>query len=249
MITIKSEKEIDYMAQAGKITAMALEAVAKAIKPGVSTYELDAIARDLIESHNAIPAFLNYHGYPNSICASINEEIVHGIPSQERILQEGDIISIDIGAIYNGYVGDMANTYPVGQITEQAQKLIDVTRESFYAGFEMCREGNRLFDVSHAIQTVAESNHFSVVREYVGHGIGSSMHEDPAVPNYGTPGKGVRLRKGMTLAIEPMVNVGTYKTKLMTDNWTVTTADGELSAHYEHTIVITDDQPRILTSL
>jgi methionyl aminopeptidase len=247
MITIKSDDEITFMAGAGRITAMALEAVEKAIKPGISTFVLDEIARDVILSNNAVPAFLNYNGYPKSICASINEEIVHGIPSKTRILKEGDIVSIDVGAISNGYVGDMANTFPVGNISEEAQKLIEVTRKSFYGGLDMCRQGNRLFDISHAIQSIAEGNGFSVVREYVGHGIGTKMHEDPSVPNYGPPGKGVRLVKGLTIAIEPMINIGTYRTRLMPDNWTVKTADGKLSAHYEHTVAITDGQPRILT--
>lgn len=247
MITIKSDDEIALMAEAGRITAMALEAVEKAIKPGVSTFVLDEIARDVILSNNAIPAFLNYNGYPNSICASINEEIVHGIPSKTRILKEGDIISIDVGAVSGGYVGDMANTFAVGNISNEAQALIDITRKSFYGGFEMCRQGNRLYDISHAIQSIAEGAGFSVVREYVGHGIGTKMHEEPSVPNYGTPGKGVRLIKGLTIAIEPMINIGTYKTKLMPDNWTVQTADGKLSAHYEHTVAITDGDPRILT--
>lgn len=247
MITIKSEDEIILMAEAGRITAMALEAVGKAIKPGVSTFVLDEIARDVILSNNAIPAFLHYNGYPNSICASINEEIVHGIPSKTRILKEGDIVSVDVGAVSGGYVGDMANTFAVGNITKEAQSLIDITRKSFYAGFEMCRQGNRLYDISHAIQSIAEGAGFSVVREYVGHGIGTKMHEEPSVPNYGTPGKGVRLIKGLTIAIEPMINIGTYKTKLMPDNWTVQTADGKLSAHYEHTVAITGGDPRILT--
>ncbi len=247
MITIKSDDEIALMAEAGRITAMALEAVEKVIKPGVSTFVLDEIARDVILSNNAIPAFLHYNGYPNSICASINEEIVHGIPSKTRILKEGDIVSVDVGAVSSGYVGDMANTFAVGNISKEAQSLIDITRKSFYAGFEMCRQGNRLYDISHAIQSIAEGAGFSVVREYVGHGIGTKMHEEPSVPNYGIPGKGVRLIKGLTIAIEPMINIGTYKTKLMPDNWTVQTADGKLSAHYEHTVAITGGAPRILT--
>lgn len=249
MITIKSDSEIEIMAEAGKITAKALEAVEKAVKPGVSTLELDEIARSVIVSNQAIPAFLHYQGYPKSICASINEEIVHGIPSAKRILREGDIVSIDIGAVYQGFVGDMANTFPVGTVSEQAMNLIEVTRKSFYAGLEFCRLGCRLYDVSHAIQTEAESAGYGVVREYVGHGIGRNMHEEPSVPNYGEPGKGVRLQKGMTIAIEPMINIGTYRTKLMPDHWTVKTADGSLSAHYEHTVAITDAEPRILTLL
>jgi len=219
------------------------------VKPGVTTLELDEIARSVIVSYQAVPAFLHYQGYPKSICASINDEIVHGIPSGKRFLQEGDIVSIDIGAVYQGFVGDMANTFPVGTVSEQATKLIDITRKSFYAGLELCRLGNRLYDVSHAIQTVAENAGYGVVREYVGHGIGRKMHEEPSVPNYGEPGKGVRLQKGMTIAIEPMINIGTFRTKVMKDQWTVKTADGSLSAHYEHTVAITDGAPRILTAL
>ena len=249
MITIKSDSEIEIMAEAGKITAKALKKKKKAVKPGVSTLELDEIARSVIVSNQAIPAFLHYQGYPKSICASINEEIVHGIPSAKRILREGDIVSIDIGAVYQGFVGDMANTFPVGTVSEQAMNLIEVTRKSFYAGLEFCKLGCRLYDVSHAIQTEAESAGYGVVREYVGHGIGRNMHEEPSVPNYGEPGKGVRLQKGMTIAIEPMINIGTYRTKLMPDHWTVKTADGSLSAHYEHTVAITDAEPRILTLL
>jgi methionyl aminopeptidase len=249
MIVIKTDHEVGLMAEAGHITALALDAVRKEIRPGVSTEELDQIAYDTILSYQATPAFLNYNGYPKSLCASINEEIVHGIPSPSRFLHEGDIISIDIGAVYNGYVGDMANTFPVGKISDEAQALIDVTRNSFYAGLAMCREGNRLHDISHAVQALAESKGYSVVREYVGHGIGTKMHEEPSVPNYGKPNTGIRLTKGLTLAIEPMINIGTYRTRVMPDQWTVKTADGKLSAHYEHTVAVTDGDPRILTSL
>ncbi len=247
MITIKSDSEIRQMAKAGKITATALDAVRKAVRPGVSTLELDEIAKDVILSLNAVPAFYNYNGFPGNICVSINDEIVHGIPSAGRVLREGDIVSIDIGATYGGFVGDMADTYPVGRVSEEATALIETTRAAFYAGLAFCAEGMRLYDVSHAIQTQAESKGYGVVRDYVGHGIGRNMHEDPSVPNYGEPGKGVRLQNGMTLAIEPMVNIGGWETVLADDNWTVKTADGSLSAHYEHTVALTESGPVLLT--
>ncbi|MBE6038335.1 MAG: type I methionyl aminopeptidase [Anaerofustis stercorihominis] len=249
MIILKSDREIEIMKQAGKISAMALDAVRRAVRPGVSTYELDMIAYDVILSNNATPAFLNYNGYPNSICASVNDEIVHGIPSESRILNEGDIISIDVGAVWGGYVGDNADTVGVGKISDEAQALIDVTRNSFFAGLEFCKETYRLGDVSHAIGEYAESRGYGVVKDYVGHGIGTEMHQEPSVPNYGKAGRGVRLAKGLTIAIEPMINIGTYKTKVMPDGWTVKTADGSLSAHYENTIAITDGEPLILTLL
>lgn len=249
MIILKSDREIEIMKQAGKISAMALDAVRRAVRPGVSTYELDMIAYDVILSNNATPAFLNYNGYPNSICASVNDEIVHGIPFEGRILNEGDIISIDVGAVWGGYVGDNADTVGVGKISDEAQALIDVTRNSFFAGLEFCKETYRLGDVSHAIGEYAESRGYGVVKDYVGHGIGTEMHQEPSVPNYGKAGRGVRLAKGLTIAIEPMINIGTYKTKVMPDGWTVKTADGSLSAHYENTIAITDGEPLILTLL
>ncbi|MCL1913496.1 MAG: type I methionyl aminopeptidase [Eubacteriaceae bacterium] len=249
MINIKTDHEIEIMLMAGRITKKALAKTLEAVKPGVSTLELDQIALDVILSENAVPAFLNYNGFPKSICASVNDEIVHGIPSLERILVEGDIVSIDVGAIFNGYVGDCADTIGVGSIGKEAQRLIDVTRQSFYEGFAYCKPGCRLQDISAAIQAHVEANGFSIVRDYVGHGIGSKMHEDPSVPNFGKAGRGVRLEKGMTLAIEPMVNQGTHKTKLMADGWTAKTADESLSAHYENTIAITSGTPVILTEL
>ena len=249
MIVLKSDREIEIMKQAGKISAMALDAVKRAVRPGVSTYELDQIAYDVILSNNATPAFLNYNGFPNSICASVNDEIVHGIPSTGRILKEGDIVSIDVGAVWGGYVGDNADTVGVGKISDEAQALIDVTRNSFFAGLEFCKESYRLGDVSHAIGEYAESRGYGVVRDYVGHGIGTEMHQEPSVPNYGKAGRGVRLAKGLTIAIEPMINIGTWKTRSMSDGWTVKTADGSLSAHYENTIAITDGEPLILTLL
>lgn len=248
MIILKSSKEIEYMREAGKIVAYTHEVLREAIKPGVTTQELDEIAEKEIRKHHAIPAFKGYHGFPASICASINEEVVHGIPGL-KTLRNGDIISIDIGAVYNGYYGDAAQTHPVGEVTEGALKLIEVTKESFYEGLKFCREGSRLSDISHAVQSHVERHGFSVVRDFVGHGIGQNMHEDPQIPNFGNPGKGPRLTEGMVLAIEPMVNMGTYKVKTLLDNWTVVTLDNKMSAHYEHTVAITKDDPIILTSL
>ncbi len=249
MIILKSDREIEIMRQAGKISQMALDAVRKSVKPGVSTLELDMIAYDVIMSNGATPAFLNYNGYPNSICASVDDEIVHGIPSKDRILKEGEIVSIDVGAVWGGYVGDNADTVGVGNISDEAKKLIEVTRNSFFAGLEFCKETYRLGDVSHAIGDYSESRGYGVVRDYVGHGIGSQMHMEPSVPNYGKAGRGVRLCKGLTIAIEPMINIGTYKTKVMPDGWTVKTLDGSLSAHFEHTVAITDGEPMLLTEL
>ncbi|MBN2899122.1 MAG: type I methionyl aminopeptidase [Clostridia bacterium] len=249
MIIIKSSKEIEALREAGKIVAYTHDVLKEAIKPGISTLELDQIAEKTIREHGAIPSFKGYGGFPGSICASINEEVVHGIPSKTRILKDGDIISVDIGALKNGFHGDAARTHPVGNTSEEALKLIEVTRDSFYAGLEFCRLGFRLSDISHAIQTYVEKHGFSVVRDYVGHGIGAGLHEDPQIPNYGPPGKGPRLMAGMVLAIEPMVNIGTYDVKVLQDDWTVITRDKKWSAHYEHTIVITDDAPEILTSL
>lgn len=249
MIILKSQLEIEQMREAGNIVALAHEIIAKSIKPGISTLKLDQIVENLIREHGAIPAFKGYGGFPGSICASINNEVVHGIPSAGRILKDGDIISVDIGSILNGYYGDGAKTYAVGTITDEAKKLIEVTRQSFYEGLKFCKVGYRLSDISHAVQTYVEANGFSVVRDFVGHGIGTSMHEEPQIPNYGKPGKGPRLAKGMVLAIEPMVNTGGYDVKVLGDDWTVETIDGSLSAHYEHTIAITDDEPIILTGL
>nr|WP_320026951.1 type I methionyl aminopeptidase [uncultured Acetobacterium sp.] len=247
MITIKSQKEIDLMRHAGKIVAGAHALVGEMIKPGVTTQELDHAVELYIRNAGAIPTFKGYGGFPNSICASINEVVVHGIPEKRR-LQDGDIISIDIGATYNGYVGDAAVTHGVGTISEEAEKLIRVTRESFYKGIAFAKDGYRLSDISNAIQSYVEENGFSVVRDYVGHGVGKKMHEDPPIPNYGPKGRGPRLRQGMTLAIEPMVNIGTYDVVTLKDGWTVVTTDGKLSSHYEHTILITGTgEPELLT--
>ena len=246
MIIIKSEKELELMQEAGRIVAGALEVVKKAIAPGVTTAELDEIAKDYILSKGATPAFKGYQGYPANICASINNQVVHGIPGPTP-LKEGDIVSIDIGAFYMEYCGDAARTYPVGKVSPEALDLIKVTKEAFFRGLEFAREGYRLSDISHAIQVYVEQRGYSVVKALVGHGIGQEMHEEPQVPNFGPPGRGPRLREGMTLAIEPMVNQGSDQVRVLDDGWTVVTQDGSLSAHYEHTIAITEDQPLILT--
>ncbi|MBN2796189.1 MAG: type I methionyl aminopeptidase [Clostridia bacterium] len=247
-VKIKSISQIERMREVGKIVAAAHEVVRANIRPGITTKELDDIAEKEIRRHNAVPAFKGYGGFPGSICASVNEQVVHGIPGSYT-LKEGDIISIDIGAYKDNFFGDAAKTHGVGKITEAAQKLIDVTKNSFYEGLKYCREGYRLSDVSHAIQTYVESHGFSIVRDYVGHGIGTALHEDPQIPNYGEAGRGLRLVKGMVLAIEPMVNAGVYTVKTLDDDWTVVTTDGQNSAHYEHTIAITDDDPVLLTSM
>ncbi len=248
MINIKSLKELELMRAAGNIVAETHEKLKEVIKPGISTMELDTIAEEYIRKCGAIPAFKGYEGFPASICTSINEQVVHGIPGAV-ILKDGDIIGIDIGAVFKGYYGDAARSYGVGTITDIAQKLIDVTKESFFKGIEYAVEGNRLSDIGFAIQQYVEQQGFSVVRDLVGHGIGTRMHEEPQVPNYGPKGKGPRLVSGMTLAIEPMVNEGRFHVKVLTDGWTVVTADGKLSAHYENTIAITKSTPEILTML
>lgn len=250
MIILKSKKkEIEFIREAGKIVAYAHELLREAIKPGISTFELDEIAYRAIVKHNASPSFKGYGGFPASICASKNDVVVHGIPRKDDILMEGDIISIDIGAEYKGYHGDAAKTHPVGKITEDDARLIRETRESFYKGIEQALVGKRLSDISHAIQSHVEEFGFSVVREFVGHGVGRSLHEDPQIPNYGPPDRGPRLESGMVLAIEPMINQGTYKVQVLEDGWTVKTIDGKKSSHYEHTIAITDNGPDILTKL
>ena len=247
MITIKSRTEIEKMRIAGKITGDALRLIEKHIKPGVSTAYLDKIAYDFIKSKGAVPSFLNYNGFPGSICASPNDWVVHGIPGKDIILSEGDIISIDMGAYINGYHSDAARTFGVGKISPEAQRLIDVTKQSFFEGIKYAVHGAKLGDVSAAIQKHVEDNGFSVVRDLVGHGIGKNLHEDPNVPNFGHRGKGVRLATGMTLAIEPMVNAGEYDVCVLDDDWTVVTEDGSLSAHYENTILIKPDECEILT--
>ncbi|MBQ8301033.1 MAG: type I methionyl aminopeptidase [Clostridia bacterium] len=247
MITIKSAKQVEKMRASAKITKEALELLEKNIKPGVTTAQLDKIAYDFIISKGAKPNFLNYNGFPGSICASLNDEVVHGIPSKKVVLKEGDIISIDMGAVLDGWHSDAARTFGVGKISDEAQRLIDVTRESFFEGIKYLKHGAKLGDVSSAIQNYVEKNGYSVVRDLVGHGIGQSLHEDPSVPTFGTAGRGVKLAAGMTLAIEPMVNAGTHKVAVLDDDWTVVTYDGNLSAHYENTVLITKDGYEILT--
>ena len=246
MIIYKTPREIEIMREAGKIVALTHQELKKYIKPGVTTKELDKIAEDYIRSCDAIPSFKGYNGFTGSICASVNEELVHGIPGN-RVLKDGDIISIDIGAKYNSYHGDSAWTYPVGSISEETQKLLDVTEESLFKGLEEAKPNVRLSNISHAIQTFVESHNFSIVREYVGHGVGQNLHEDPQIPHYGPPNKGPRLKPGMVLAIEPMVNAGTRYVKTLEDNWTVVTIDGKMCAHFEHTIAITETGYEILT--
>ncbi|MCX7711258.1 MAG: type I methionyl aminopeptidase [Clostridia bacterium] len=254
MISIKSKSEIDLMRKSGEILAKTLEIIKDAIKPGVSTGELDQLAEDFIRKHGAIPSFKGYKGlpgaidYPGSICASVNEEVVHGIPGL-KVLKDGDIISVDVGVYLNGFHADAARTFAVGSISQSAKHLIEVTTQSFYEGIKSAVKGNRIVDISIAIQKYVESNGFSVVREYVGHGIGRDMHEAPQIPNYATRERGPRLEAGMTLAIEPMVNQGKYQVKLLDNKWTVVTTDGTLSAHYENTIAVTDGEPLILTEL
>lgn len=247
MISIKSRSEIEKMRLAGKITRDALLLIEKHIKPGVSTLQLDKIAYDYITSKGATPNFLHYNGFPGSICASLNDQVVHGIPSKDIVLSEGDIISIDMGACIHGYNGDAARTFPVGKISDEAKRLIEVTKQSFFAGIQYAVHGAKLGDVSAAIQEYVESNGYSVVRDLVGHGIGRHLHEDPSVPNFGRRGHGVRLASGMTLAIEPMVNAGAYDVCVLDDDWTVVTEDGSLSAHYENTILIKPTECEILT--
>lgn len=247
MIIIKNDVEIEYMRQAGKVVGETLAKLEEVVKPGITTAELDKIAEEFIVKSGARPSFKGYYGFPASICASKNNEVVHGIPSQEVVLQEGDIISIDCGAILNGYHGDAARTFPVGKISEEAEKLIQITKESFFTGVKKAVVGNRLTDISCAVQQYVEGFGYSVVRDYVGHGIGKEMHEDPEVPNFGRPGRGPKLIKGMVLAIEPMVNVGNYHVEVKPNGWTVVTKDNSLSAHYENTVAILDNGPEILT--
>ena len=235
------------MRESGKVTGYILNTLADFIKPGISTMDVDRYVEDTIRKHKMIPTFKGYGGFPGSACVSINEEVVHGIPDKKRIIHEGDIVSVDVGSTYKGYVSDAARTYAVGKVDAEAQRLIDVTRESFFAGMEFARVGYRLSDISHAIQAHAEGAGFSVIRDFVGHGVGREMHEDPQIPNYGKPGKGPRLVAGMVFAIEPMICQGTYKVETLLNDWTVVTADGKLAAHYENTVVINDGEPELLT--
>ena len=248
MIIIKSKHEIDIMREAAKVTGEILRNLKDFIKPGMSTMKIDDYIENFITKRGMKPAFKGLYGFPGSACISVNEEIVHGIPSKKRILKEGDIVSVDTGTIWKGYNSDAARTYGVGHISDEAESLINTTKESFFAGLEFCKVGFRLSDISHAIQTRAEAGGLGVIREYVGHGIGTEMHESPEIPNYGHPGRGPRLLRGMTIAVEPMVNAGTAAIRQMPDGWTVRTADGKLAAHYENTLLITDGEPEILTA-
>jgi len=247
MIKLKNRREIELMRRAGKITAAARALAGEMVTPGVTTREIDKKVHDFILSQGAIPTFLGYGGYPASVCISINDEVIHGIPG-DRVIMDGDIVSIDVGATKDGYVGDCAATFIAGTCDGEAKKLIEVTRQSFFEGMKFARPGYRVSDISHAVQAYVEANGFSVVREYVGHGVGAEMHEEPEVPNYGAPGHGPRLIAGMTLAVEPMVNEGTFGVKVLKDGWTVKTRDGKRSAHYENSILITNGDPEILTT-
>ena len=246
MISIKNERELECMRQACKITAAARALAGEMVRPGVMTNEIDKAVHDFIVSQGATPSFLNYGGFPASTCISVNNVVIHGIPGR-RELMEGDIVSIDVGAYYHGFHGDCAATFACGEISPEAKRLINVTKQSFFEGLKFARQGNRVSDISHAIQSHVESNGFSVVRDFIGHGVGAKLHEEPNVPNYGAPGRGPRLIRGMTLAIEPMVNTGTHEVEILKDRWTTVTKDGKLSAHYENTVLITDGEPEILT--
>ncbi len=247
MVILKTSREIALMREAGRISQRALREAGKAVEPGVSTFELDSIVREYIEKQGATPSFLGYGGFPASACISVNHVVIHGIPSKQQILKEGDIVSIDVGAKLNGYHGDNAWTFACGSVSREAQGLMDATRESLFEGIRQAVAGNRIGDIGYAVQTYAEARSYSVVRDFVGHGVGAKLHEDPSVPNYGTPGRGVRLLPGMVIAIEPMINQGTHRVRVLDDNWTTVTADGKLSAHFEHTIAITSNGPVILT--
>lgn len=248
MITIKSESELKLMRHAGKVVGQALLELGSRVKPGVLTQELDKFAYDFFKKNDCVPAFLGYHGYPSTICTSINSEVVHGIPGK-RELQEGDIVGVDIGAFYKGYCGDSARTFAVGKVSGDVRKLLDITFESLNKGIEQCRVGNRISDIGHAVQEYAESNGFSVVRDYVGHGIGQAMHEEPQVPNYGKPNQGPRIVEGMCLALEPMLNMGSEDVRVLDDGWTVVTKDGKFSAHFEDTVAILASGPENLTRI
>jgi methionyl aminopeptidase len=246
-INVKSEKEIELMRESGRILSIILKELEQYVRPGLSTLDIDKKCREMTKSFNCTPSFLNYNGFPAALCVSVNDEVVHGIPKKDRILQEGDIVSLDGGVIYKGYHSDAARTVAVGQISKEAQKLIDVTKQSFYEGIKYAKEGHHLHEISVAIQKYVESFGFSVVRDLVGHGIGEHLHEEPQIPNFKQKSRGPRLEAGMTLAIEPMVNVGRYDVEWMDDDWTVVTEDGSLSAHYENTVLITDGEPEIFT--
>lgn len=247
MIVIKTEREISLMKEAGKIAARALKEAGKAVEPGISTLEIDEIVRKYIEKHGAKPSFLGYGGYPASACISVNQVVVHGIPHKETVLKSGDIVSIDVGALLNGFHGDNAYTFPCGDISQEAKNLLETTKESLYEGIKKAQIGAHIGDIGSAVQRYAEARGYSVVRKFVGHGVGAKLHEEPSVPNFGEPGRGIKLSEGMTIAIEPMVNVGTPDVTILDDEWTTVTNDGKLSAHFEHSIAVTKDGPVILT--
>lgn len=247
MIVLKTSRELKIMREACRISANALKLAGKAVEPGVSTWEIDRLVRRYIEEKGATPSFLGYGGFPASACISVNDVVIHGIPHKGTILKQGDIVSVDVGAVFEGFNGDNAYTFPCGDVSSEAQALMDTTRESLYEGIKSAKAGGRIGDIGSAVQRYAEARGYSVVRDYVGHGVGAKMHEDPSVPNYGTPGRGVRLLPGMTIAIEPMINQGVKEVKTLADGWTTVTADGKLSAHFEHSVAITPDGPVILT--
>ena len=247
MIVLKTSRELSKMREAGRISSRALRLAGEAVEPGVTTAEIDRLVRQYIEKQGATPSFLGYGGFPASACISVNNQVIHGIPSKKHVLKEGDIVSIEIGAYYNGYHGDNAWTFPCGEISKEAQALLDATRESLFEGIKMAKAGNRIGDIASAVQQYVEARNYSVVRDFVGHGVGAKLHEDPSVPNFGTPGRGVRLLPGITIAIEPMINAGTHEVRVLEDQWTTVTADGKISAHFEHSIAITPDGPQILT--
>ena len=247
MVTIKTARELSKMKDACRISAEALRVAGEAVKPGVTTYEIDTIVRNYIEKQGATPSFLGYGGFPASACISVNNVVIHGIPSKKCVLREGDIVSVDVGAYYEGFHGDNAYTFPCGEVSAKAQALLDATREGLNMGIAQALVGNRIGDVGSAVQKYVEARSYSVVRDFVGHGVGAKLHEDPSVPNYGTPGRGVRLLPGMTIAIEPMINEGTFEVRVLDDKWTTVTKDGKLSAHFEHTVAITPDGPKIMT--
>lgn len=247
MISLKSPEQLRLMREAGKLTAEALVYAEEVLAEGMSTFELDQHIRQFIERHGGKPTFLGYGGFPGSACISLNEEVIHGIPSRKRIIRAGDLVKVDVGVTYRGYIGDSARTFAVGTVSAEAKRLIEATKDAFYRGMQAAVAGNRIGDIGYAVDCRAQADGFSVVRKYVGHGVGAELHEEPEVPNYGTPGRGTRLYPGMTLAIEPMVNAGKPDVRVLSDDWTVVTSDGSLSAHYENTIVITDNGPMILT--
>ncbi|MBR3767947.1 MAG: type I methionyl aminopeptidase [Clostridia bacterium] len=249
MIVLKTRREIELMREAGRISAGALKLAGEAVQPGITTAEIDKIAYDYIKSQGATPSFLNYNGFPATACISINQEVIHGIPDKQHVIREGDIVSIDLGAVINGFHGDNAATFPCGKISQAAERLCNTTKEALYIGLSKAVAGNRLGDIGFAIQEHCIKRGYGVVRDYTGHGIGSHLHEDPSVPNYGKPGKGARLLPGMTIAIEPMINEGTQDVRVLKNNWTVVTADGKLSAHFEHTVAITEGECLILTQV